>query len=178
MHPSKVTLRPKVRRPMACDSTKSAPSAPAAEPSAQCPIPGGYRRAEPDPSRAIPHAIRRTDTSIGWSHLCPVSATHVPGSRLPMSSAMSLMFRTVTHVPVYDSRPRRHRGSGHRCFFARAFLCSLPVVLLGQLCMRSKGRRSGGPTSRGLPLRPFAPTKALLKTGLLLRKHALAKARY
>src|SRR5262249_42620630 len=27
MHPSKVTLRPKVRRPMAWDSTKSAPSA-------------------------------------------------------------------------------------------------------------------------------------------------------
>src|SRR5262245_30345809 len=46
MHPSKVTLRPKVRRPMAWDSTKSAPSAQQPEPSTQCPIPGGYRRAE------------------------------------------------------------------------------------------------------------------------------------
>src|SRR5262245_24564586 len=39
MHPSKVTLRPKVRRPMAWDSTKSAPSAQQPEPSTQCPIP-------------------------------------------------------------------------------------------------------------------------------------------
>src|ERR1700746_651096 len=41
MHPSKVTLRPKVRRPMAWDSTKSATSAQQPEPSTQCPIPGG-----------------------------------------------------------------------------------------------------------------------------------------
>src|SRR6516165_3275370 len=46
MHPSKVTLRPKVRRPMAWDSTKSAPSAQQPEPSTQGPISGGYRRAE------------------------------------------------------------------------------------------------------------------------------------
>src|SRR5262249_16994125 len=43
---SKVTLRPKVRRPMAWDSTKSAPSGQQPEPSTQCRIPGGYRRAE------------------------------------------------------------------------------------------------------------------------------------
>src|SRR5580693_3012249 len=51
MQPSKVTLRPKVRRPMAWDSTKSASSAQQPEPSTQCPIPGGYRRAETRPHR-------------------------------------------------------------------------------------------------------------------------------
>src|SRR5215510_4473055 len=51
MHPSKVTLSPKVRRPMAWDSTKSAPSAQQPEPSTKCPIPGGYRRAETRPHR-------------------------------------------------------------------------------------------------------------------------------
>ncbi|RKH18306.1 hypothetical protein D7X74_09970 [Corallococcus sp. CA047B] len=67
---------------MAWDSTKSAPSAQQPEPSTQCPIPGGYRRAvtrhhpihHPDllrtarrnqtPSRAILHAIRRTNTDF------------------------------------------------------------------------------------------------------------------
>src|SRR5262245_51652291 len=80
MHPSKVTLRPKVRRPMAWDSTESAPSVQQPEPSTQCPIPGGHRRAETrhhrihhpnllrtarrnqTPSRAILHRVRRTDT--------------------------------------------------------------------------------------------------------------------
>src|SRR5215813_14838229 len=85
MHPSKVTLRPKVRRPMAWDPTKSAPSVQQPEPSTQCPISGGYRRAGtrhhrihyPDllrtarrkqtPSRAILHAIRRTRMgNIAW----------------------------------------------------------------------------------------------------------------
>src|SRR5262249_27891302 len=57
MHPSKVTLRPKVRRPMAWDSTKSAPSAQQPDPSTQCPIPGGYRRAETRQHR-IDHPAR------------------------------------------------------------------------------------------------------------------------
>src|SRR5262249_14358283 len=64
MHPSKVTLRPKVRRPMAWDSTKSAPSAQQPEPSTQCPIPGGYRRAETRHHR-IDHPARLPEDALG-----------------------------------------------------------------------------------------------------------------
>src|SRR5215813_9193933 len=94
MHPSKVTLRPKVRRPMAWDSTKSAPSAQQPDPSTQCPIPGGYRRAEtrhhridhparlredaqqPDMIAAIPFATAHCAQQPDASDAIPLATAH------------------------------------------------------------------------------------------------------
>src|SRR5262249_3252069 len=92
MHPSKVTLRPKVRKPMAWDSTKSAPSAQQPEPSTQCPIPGGYRRAETRHHR-IDHPARLREDAQQPDPIAgdmPRKATR-PGRSGPMRPASSCM---------------------------------------------------------------------------------------
>src|SRR5262245_3765342 len=93
MHPSKGTLRPKVRRPMAWDSTKSAPSAQQPEPSTQCPIPGGYRRAETRHHRiasrpaARGRAATRHDRRDPPSPLRTARNNRMPPTQSPLATA-------------------------------------------------------------------------------------------
>src|SRR5215468_5624064 len=91
MHPSKVTLRPKVRRPMAWDSTKSAPSAQQPELSTQCPIPGGYRRAETRHQRIHhPDLLRTVFERLGLSAGLPNGLEDRRPDRLRAHPAESL----------------------------------------------------------------------------------------
>src|SRR4030095_15465282 len=95
MHPSKVTLRPKVRRPMAWDSTKSAPSAQQPEPSTQCPVPGGYRRAETRHHRIASRPAARGRAATRHDR------------RDPPSPAVDLQSSSENEQKISSNAPRR-----------------------------------------------------------------------
>src|SRR4051812_21167717 len=94
MHPSKVTLRAKVRRPMAWDSTKSAPSV-------QCRVPGGYRRAEAPHIESQPARRRQDERQPAWS------SWMVPSFRTPRQTSAST--DVASGAPLgYALPPGRH----------------------------------------------------------------------
>src|SRR5215813_13564666 len=121
MHPSKVTLRPKVRRPMAWDSTKSAPSAQQPEPSTQCPIPGGDRRAETRHHRiasrpaARGRAATRHDRRDPPSPLRTARNNRMPPTQSPLAAAhRAQKLDTIEYITriccALRAETRPHRG--------------------------------------------------------------------
>jgi hypothetical protein len=106
MHPSKVTLRPKVRRPMARDSTKSAPSALAARAIDAMPHPRWHGRAELDTIESSPDPVRaaRAETR---PHRGRYSTRFVERYVHRLASPMSQSTQPMFPVRVSSERPRR-----------------------------------------------------------------------
>src|SRR5262245_61753814 len=132
MHPSKVTLRPKVRRPMAWDSTKSAPSAQQPEPSTQCRIPGGYRRAETRHHR-IDHPARLREDAQQQDMIAAIPLRHCA---LRATDAVS------AQPDASDAIPSRYCASRAETRRARALMSRVPMSPRRQRLQRRVDRRS------------------------------------
>src|SRR5262245_50068448 len=101
MHPSKVTLRPKVRRPMAWNSTKQR---------AQASHRRNAPRAETRPHRGRYSAIRRTDTHIRLTVRQPNSWIDLHAGWL-VQDGLDLVREKEIHRHARSTRPSVRRTS-------------------------------------------------------------------